>query len=109
MPARYVRAYLKGQKNDFRDGKAIAEAEQRPTVNCCHQDSRQLDSRALPWFGARLVSQRTGIVGQIRAFLLDRGSRCGGAASCAQNCLAFSPPAATCCATDGACDRGTGW
>jgi transposase len=26
MPARYVRAYLKGQKNDFRDGEAIAEA-----------------------------------------------------------------------------------
>jgi hypothetical protein len=30
MPARYVRAYLKGQKNDFRDGEAIAEAVQRP-------------------------------------------------------------------------------
>ena len=29
MPARYVRAYLKGQKNDFRDGEAIAEAVQR--------------------------------------------------------------------------------
>ena len=26
MPARYVRAYLKGQKNDFRDGEAITEA-----------------------------------------------------------------------------------
>ena len=24
MPARYVRAYLKGQKNDFRDAEAIA-------------------------------------------------------------------------------------
>ena len=31
MPARYVRPYLKGQKNDFRDGEAIAEAVQRPT------------------------------------------------------------------------------
>src|SRR5262245_64407320 len=26
MPARYVRAYLKGNKNDFRDAEAIAEA-----------------------------------------------------------------------------------
>ena len=29
MPARYVRAYLKGNKNDFRDAEAIAEAVQR--------------------------------------------------------------------------------
>src|SRR5215510_5100072 len=26
MPAKYVRAYSKGQKNDFRDAEAIAEA-----------------------------------------------------------------------------------
>ena len=32
MPAKYVRAYLKGQKNDFRDAEAIAEAVQRPTM-----------------------------------------------------------------------------
>src|SRR5712672_1374499 len=32
MPAKYVRAYLKGHKNDFRDGEAIAEAVQRPTM-----------------------------------------------------------------------------
>ena len=32
MPARYVRAYLKGNKNDFRDAEAIAEAVQRPTM-----------------------------------------------------------------------------
>jgi transposase len=32
MPAKYVRPYSKGQKNDFRDAKAIAEAVQRPTM-----------------------------------------------------------------------------
>ena len=32
MPAKYVRAYSKGQKNDFRDAEAIAEAVQRPTM-----------------------------------------------------------------------------
>ena len=32
MPAKYVRPYSKGQKNDFRDGEAIAEAVQRPTM-----------------------------------------------------------------------------
>jgi transposase len=32
MPAKYVRAYSKGRKNDFRDAEAIAEAVQRPTT-----------------------------------------------------------------------------
>src|SRR5450631_884077 len=32
MPAKYVRPYSKGQKNDFNDAEAIAEAVQRPTM-----------------------------------------------------------------------------
>src|ERR1700693_3452562 len=32
MPAKYVKAFLKGNKNDFRDAEAIAEAVQRPTM-----------------------------------------------------------------------------
>jgi transposase len=32
MLAKYVRPYSKGQKNDFRDAEAIAEAVQRPTM-----------------------------------------------------------------------------
>jgi transposase len=32
MPAKYVRPYSKGQKNDFNDADAIAEAVQRPTM-----------------------------------------------------------------------------
>jgi hypothetical protein len=32
MPAKYVRPYSKGQKNDFRDAEAIVEAVQRPTM-----------------------------------------------------------------------------
>jgi hypothetical protein len=31
MPAKYVKAFLKGNKNDYRDAEAIAEAVQRPT------------------------------------------------------------------------------
>src|SRR5260370_17122339 len=34
MPAKYVRPYSKGQKNDFRDAEAIPEALQRPTLKC---------------------------------------------------------------------------
>jgi transposase len=32
MPAKYLRPYSKGRKNDFCDAEAIAEAVQRPTM-----------------------------------------------------------------------------
>jgi transposase len=32
MPAQYVKPFLKGHKNDYRDAEAIAEAVQRPTM-----------------------------------------------------------------------------
>ena len=74
MPARYVRPYSKGQKNDFRDAEAIAEAVQRPTMKfVATKTSDQLDLQALHRVRERLVSQRTGIINQIRAFLLERG------------------------------------
>jgi len=74
MPAKYVRPYAKGQKNDFRDGETIAEAVQRPTMKfVATKTAEQLDLQALHRVRERLVSQRTGIINQIRAFLLERG------------------------------------
>jgi transposase len=74
MPAKYVRPYSKGQKNDFRDAEAIAEAVQRPTMKfVVTKTAEQLDLQALHRVRERLVSQRTGIINQIRAFLLERG------------------------------------
>src|SRR5450830_1217954 len=74
MPARYVRSYSKGQKNDFRDAEAIAEAVQRPTKKfVATKTVDQLDLQALHRVRERFVSQRTGIINQIRAFLLERG------------------------------------
>jgi transposase len=74
MPAKYVRPYSKGQKNDFRDAEAIAEAVQRPTMKFVATKSvDQLDLQALHRVRERLVSQRTGVINQIRAFLLERG------------------------------------
>ena len=73
MPAKYVRPYSKGQKNDFKDAEAIAEAVQRPTMKfVATKTADQLDLQALHRVRERLVSQRTGIVNQIRAFLLER-------------------------------------
>jgi transposase len=74
MPAKYVRPYSKGQKNDFRDAEAIAEAVQRPTMKfVASKTAEQLDLQALHRVRERLVGQRTAIINQIRAFLLERG------------------------------------
>src|SRR6516165_8410993 len=74
MPAKYVRPYSKGQKNDFRDAEAICEAVQRPTMRfVATKTADQLDLQALHRVRDRLVGQRTGVINQIRAFLLERG------------------------------------
>src|SRR5438132_757837 len=74
MPAKYVRPYSKGQKNDFNDAEAIAEAVQRPTMKfVATKTAEQLDLQALHRVRERLVSQRTGVINQIRAFMLERG------------------------------------
>lgn len=74
ITAKYVRPYSKGQKNDFRDAEAIAEAVQRPTMKfVATKTADQLDLQALHRVRDRLVGQRTGAINQIRAFLLERG------------------------------------
>ena len=97
MPAKYVRAYSKGQKNDFRDAEAIAEAVQRPTMKfVATKTADQLDLQALHRVRERLVSQRTGIINQVRAFLLERGVAMGkGCASRAPSCRVSSLRGAT--------------
>jgi len=74
MPAQYVKPYLKGHKNDYRDAEAIAEAVQRPTMRFVPLKSpEQLDLRALHRVRSRLVTQKTAVINQIRGFLLERG------------------------------------
>jgi transposase len=54
MPAKYVRPYSKGQKNDFRDAEAIAEAVQRPTMKfVATKRADQLDVTPEPFAPAR--------------------------------------------------------
>jgi transposase len=74
MPAQYVKPYLKGHKNDYRDAEAIAEAVQRPTMRFVPlKNPEQLDLQALHRVRSRLVTQRTAVINQIRGFLLERG------------------------------------
>ena len=111
MPAKYVRPYSKGQKNDFRDAEAIAEAVQRPTMKfVATKTADQLDLQALHRVRERLVSQRTGIINQIRAFLLERGI----AVRQGQRFLRAELPRIlaahlTCCHLAWCGDRGPGW
>jgi transposase len=74
MAAKYVRPFCRKQKNDFNDAQAIAEAVTRPTVRyVALKTPEQLDLQALHRVRERLMSQRTGVINQIRAFLLERG------------------------------------
>jgi transposase len=67
MLAKYVRPYSKGQKNDFRDAEAISMKFVATKI------AEQLDLQALHRVRERLVSQRTGMINQISAFLSERG------------------------------------
>jgi transposase len=74
IPAQYVKPFLKGHKNDYRDAEAIAEAVQRPTMNFVRiKTPDQMDLLALHRVRFRLVSLRTGVINQIRGFLIERG------------------------------------
>jgi Transposase len=57
MPAKYVRPYSKGQKNDFRDAEAIAEAVQRPTMRFVATKTSEQTRLAGATPGARAIGQ----------------------------------------------------
>ena len=74
IPAQYVKPFLKGHKNDYRDAEAIAEAVQRPTMNfVAIKTPEQSDLLSLHRVRSRLVGQRTAVINQIRGFLIERG------------------------------------
>ena len=74
MSPEYVRPYVKAQKNDDRDAEAIAEAATRPTMRFVELKSEeQLDMQTLHRVRDRLVGERTALINQLRAILLERG------------------------------------
>jgi transposase len=74
IPAIYVKPFNKGQKNDYNDAEAIAEAALRPNLKIVPEKSQdQLDLQALHRVRSRLVSRRTATINQIRAFLIEQG------------------------------------
>jgi transposase len=74
IPAKYTKPFNKGQKNDYNDAEAIAEAALRPNLKLVREKTQdQLDLQALHRVRARLVSRRTATINQIRAFLIEQG------------------------------------
>jgi transposase len=74
LPAQYIKPFLKGHKNDYRDAEAIAEAVQRPTMRPVPlKSAEQLDLQSLHRVRSRLIGQRTAVINQIRGFLLECG------------------------------------
>src|SRR3954463_9722353 len=74
MSPEYVRPYVKAQKNDDRDAEAIAEAATRPTMRFVElKSAEQLDMQSLHRVRDRLVGERTALINQLRAVLLERG------------------------------------
>lgn len=74
IPAIYVKPFRKGQKNDYNDAEAIAEAALRPNLRTVRQKTQaELDLQAYHRIRARLVSRRTATINQIRALLIEQG------------------------------------
>ena len=74
MSPEYVRPYVKAQKNDDRDAEGIAEAATRPTMRFVELKSvDRLDMQTLHRSRERLVGERTALINQLRAVLLERG------------------------------------
>jgi len=74
MSPEYVRPYVKAQKNDDRDAEGVAEAATRPTMRFVGLKSQdQLDMQTLHRSRDRLVGERTALINQLRAILLERG------------------------------------
>jgi transposase len=81
MSPEYVRPYVKAQKNDDRDAEGIAEAATRPTMRFVEMKTEdQLDMQTLHRSRERLVGERTALINQLRAVLLDRDRRSTGQA-----------------------------
>jgi len=71
---KFIKPYLKGQKNDFNDAAAIAEAVTRPTMRfVAPRSDEQVDLQAVHRIRDRPVGERTAVINQIRAFLIEYG------------------------------------
>lgn len=74
IPAQYVKPYVKGNKNDYNDARAIAEAVTRPGMRFVSIKSiEQQDIQALHRLREQRVRERTALCNQLRALVAEYG------------------------------------
>ena len=74
MPAKYVKPFLKGTRTITATPRRVRKpCSGQPCGSWPPKTEEQLDLQALHRVRARLVSERTATVNEIRAFLLERG------------------------------------
>jgi len=70
----YVKPYVRGNKNDYNDALAIAEAVTRPEMRfVAAKTPEQQDIQALHRLRARRVAERTALCNQLRGLLGENG------------------------------------
>jgi len=74
MPPQYVKPYVQGNKNDYNDARAIAEAVVRPDMRFVSaKTTAQQDIQALHRLRERRLCDRTALCNQLRGLLAEYG------------------------------------
>ena len=74
MPAQHVKSYVRGQKNDYNDAAAIAEAVTRPQMRFVAIKSvEQQDLQALHRLRQGRIKERTALCNQLRGLVGEYG------------------------------------
>jgi transposase len=74
IPAQHVKAFLRGNKNDYNDALAIAEAVSRPQMRFVEiKTEAQQDIQALHRLRERRLQERTALCNQLRGLLAEYG------------------------------------
>ena len=74
LPPQHVKGYLRGQKNDYNDAMAIAEASQHGRVRPARVKTiEQQDEQGFHRIRQQLVSERTCLINQTRGLLSEYG------------------------------------
>jgi transposase len=70
-----VKPFVKSNRNDFVDAEAVAEAVERKNMRFVQikTDDKLWNLQAIHGVRDRLISRRTAVINQLRAFLLERG------------------------------------
>ena len=71
---RFVKPYVKANKNDASDAEAICEAASRPSMRFVSvKTAAQLEVQALHRVRQQLVKNRTALINQVRGLLAEHG------------------------------------